>query len=54
MSDYAARARGIAWQTMQDMALGLPRALWRRKVISPAVEKIQPLPYMATINVARH
>jgi GT2 family glycosyltransferase len=39
----AAREQGIAWPTMLQMVLGLPRALRRRKVISPAVESMRVL-----------
>lgn len=39
----AAQAHGIAWRTMLEMAVGLPRALRRRKVISPAVENMHVL-----------
>ncbi|HUH58645.1 MAG TPA: glycosyltransferase [Candidimonas sp.] len=39
----AARARGIALPTMLQMAVGLPRALRCRKVISPAVERMRLL-----------
>lgn len=45
----AARARGIAWPTMLQMALGLPRALRCRKVISPAVERMRLLLDLSTV-----
>ncbi len=48
----AARARGIAWPTMLQMLLGLPRALRYRKVISPAVERMHTLLDMSGANPA--
>ncbi|MDS1139335.1 glycosyltransferase [Pusillimonas sp. SM2304] len=38
-----ARLRGIFWRTLADAAIGLPRALRQRRVISPAVENMRAL-----------
>jgi GT2 family glycosyltransferase len=46
----AARERGIAWPTMVQMVLGLPRALRYRKVVSPAVESMRALLDIAAAN----
>ncbi len=46
----AARERGIAWPTMVQMVLGLPRALRYRKVVSPAVENMRALLDIAAAN----
>src|SRR5690606_39220649 len=35
-----ARSAGMFWRTLADAAVGLPRALRRRRVISPAVERL--------------
>ncbi|WP_073102669.1 glycosyltransferase family 2 protein [Pollutimonas bauzanensis] len=48
----AARARGIAWPTMLQMILGLPRALRYRRVISPAVESMRAMLDLAAVSPA--
>lgn len=46
----AARERGIAWPTMVQMVLGLPRVLRNRKVVSPAVESMRALLDIAAVK----
>lgn len=36
-----ARSSGMFWRTLADVALGLPRALRQRRVISPALERMR-------------
>jgi GT2 family glycosyltransferase len=49
---HEARIRGIVWPTMVAMLMGLPRALRYRKVLSPAVERMQALLELAADTAA--
>jgi GT2 family glycosyltransferase len=47
-----ARSRRILWPVLWDALLGMPRALGRRKVISPAVENMQLLLDLAATELS--